>query len=42
MNEANGDPRYTMTSAVVRTMGRDREETDRLIQQSRLYDGLTR
>ena len=34
MNEANGDPRYTM--------GRDREETDRLIQQSRLYDGLTR
>ena len=34
MNEANSDPRYTM--------GRDKEETDRLIQQSRLYDGLTR
>lgn len=34
MNERTGDPRYTM--------GRDQEETDRLIQQSRLYDGLTR
>lgn len=34
MNEQSNDPRYTM--------GRDREETDRLIQQSRLYDGLTR
>jgi len=34
MNDPNGDPRYTM--------GRDKEETDRLIQQSRLYDGLTK
>lgn len=33
MNEPHDDPRYTM--------GRDREETDRLMQQSRLYDGLT-
>ena len=34
MNEQNNDPRYTM--------GRDREETDRLIQQSQLYDSVTR
>ena len=34
MNELTDDPRYTM--------GRDQEETDRLIQQSRLYDDLTR
>lgn len=34
MNKQSKDPRYTM--------GRDREETDRLIQQSRLYDSLTR
>ena len=34
MNRQNNDPRYTM--------GRDKEETDRLIQQSRLYDDLTR
>ena len=34
MNEPSNDPRYTM--------GRDKEETDRLIQQSRLYDDLTR
>ena len=33
MNELTNDPRYTM--------GRDREETDRLLQQSRLYDSLT-
>lgn len=33
MNEPSNDPRYTM--------GRDQEETDRLIQQSRLYDDLT-
>ena len=32
MNEPHNDPRYTM--------GRDREETDRLIQQSQPYDGL--
>ena len=34
MSDPNGDPRYTM--------GRDKEETDRVIQQSGLYDDLTR
>ena len=34
MNNPNDDPKYTM--------GRSREETDRLIRQSRLYEGLTR
>ena len=34
MNNPDDDPKYTM--------GRSREETDRLIRQSRLYEGLTR